>query len=72
MTLPIARDLADRQIRVVTIAPDIFDTPIMAGLPEDARARSVNRCRTRAGWVTRPSTVRWWSTSSPTRCSMVR
>jgi NAD(P)-dependent dehydrogenase (short-subunit alcohol dehydrogenase family) len=37
MTLPIARDLADRQIRVVTIAPGIFDTPMMAGLPEDTR-----------------------------------
>ena len=37
MTLPIARDLAQRQIRVVTIAPGLFDTPLLAGLPEDAR-----------------------------------
>jgi NAD(P)-dependent dehydrogenase (short-subunit alcohol dehydrogenase family) len=37
MTPPIARDLADRQIPVVTIAPGIFDTPMMAGLPEDTR-----------------------------------
>ena len=37
MTLPIARDLADRQIRIVTIAPGLFDTPLLAGLPEDAR-----------------------------------
>jgi NAD(P)-dependent dehydrogenase (short-subunit alcohol dehydrogenase family) len=38
MTLPIARDLASMFIRVVTIAPGLFDTPLMAGLPEEARA----------------------------------
>jgi NAD(P)-dependent dehydrogenase (short-subunit alcohol dehydrogenase family) len=37
MTLPIARDLADKAIRVVTIAPGLFDTPLLAGLPEPAR-----------------------------------
>lgn len=37
MTLPIARELARFGIRVVTIAPGIFDTPMMAGLPEQAR-----------------------------------
>jgi len=38
MTLPIARELARSLVRVVTIAPGIFDTPMMAGLPEAARA----------------------------------
>jgi NAD(P)-dependent dehydrogenase (short-subunit alcohol dehydrogenase family) len=38
MTLPIARDLASAMIRVVTIAPGLFDTPLLASLPEDARA----------------------------------
>jgi NAD(P)-dependent dehydrogenase (short-subunit alcohol dehydrogenase family) len=38
MTLPIARDLADKAIRVVTIAPGLFDTPLLAGLPEPAKA----------------------------------
>ena len=38
MTLPIARDLSRHGIRVVTIAPGIFDTPLLAGLPEPARA----------------------------------
>jgi NAD(P)-dependent dehydrogenase (short-subunit alcohol dehydrogenase family) len=38
MTLPIARDLARDGIRVVTIAPGIFDTPLLAALPEAARA----------------------------------
>jgi NAD(P)-dependent dehydrogenase (short-subunit alcohol dehydrogenase family) len=37
MTLPIARDLSRDGIRVVTIAPGIFDTPLLAGLPEPAR-----------------------------------
>jgi len=37
MTLPIARDLASIGIRVVTIAPGLFDTPLLAGLPEPAR-----------------------------------
>jgi NAD(P)-dependent dehydrogenase (short-subunit alcohol dehydrogenase family) len=37
MTLPVARELAQHGIRVVAIAPGIFDTPMMAGLPEAAR-----------------------------------
>jgi 3-hydroxyacyl-CoA dehydrogenase / 3-hydroxy-2-methylbutyryl-CoA dehydrogenase len=37
MTLPAARDLAGRGVRVVTIAPGLFDTPLLAALPEDAR-----------------------------------
>lgn len=37
MTLPIARDLARSGIRVVTIAPGLFETPMLAGLPEKAR-----------------------------------
>jgi NAD(P)-dependent dehydrogenase (short-subunit alcohol dehydrogenase family) len=37
MTLPIARDLAQSAIRVVTIAPGLFLTPMMMGLPEEAQ-----------------------------------
>jgi NAD(P)-dependent dehydrogenase (short-subunit alcohol dehydrogenase family) len=37
MTLPLAREFARSGIRVVTIAPGLFDTPMMAGLPEEAR-----------------------------------
>ena len=37
MTLPVARELARYGIRIVTIAPGIFDTPLLAGLPEAAR-----------------------------------
>ncbi|GAA3833273.1 MULTISPECIES: 3-hydroxyacyl-CoA dehydrogenase [Amycolatopsis] len=38
MTLPIARDLASLKIRVVTIAPGLFHTPLFATLPEEAIA----------------------------------
>jgi len=37
MTLPIARDLASLKIRVVTIAPGLFDTPLLGGLPENIK-----------------------------------
>jgi NAD(P)-dependent dehydrogenase (short-subunit alcohol dehydrogenase family) len=38
LTLPAARDLARWGVRVCTIAPGLFDTPLLAGLPEPARA----------------------------------
>jgi NAD(P)-dependent dehydrogenase (short-subunit alcohol dehydrogenase family) len=38
MTSPIARDLAQLGIRVVTIAPGRFKTPLLEGLPEEAQA----------------------------------
>lgn len=37
MTLPVARDLAELGIRVMTIAPGIFDTPLLGTLPEPVR-----------------------------------
>ncbi|MET8220351.1 3-hydroxyacyl-CoA dehydrogenase [Streptomyces hirsutus] len=38
LTLPVARDLASLKIRVVTIAPGLFETPILSGLSDDAKA----------------------------------
>ena len=38
MTLPMARDLSTQGIRVVTIAPGLFDTPLLASLPDKVRA----------------------------------
>lgn len=38
MTLPMARDLAASGVRVMTIAPGIFKTPMLAGLPDDVQA----------------------------------
>jgi NAD(P)-dependent dehydrogenase (short-subunit alcohol dehydrogenase family) len=37
MTLPAARDMASKGVRVMTIAPGLFDTPLLAALPETAR-----------------------------------
>jgi 3-hydroxyacyl-CoA dehydrogenase/3-hydroxy-2-methylbutyryl-CoA dehydrogenase len=37
MTLPAARDMASRGVRVMTLAPGLFDTPLLAALPEEAR-----------------------------------
>ena len=39
MTLPIARDLAQNAIRINTIAPGLFLTPMLMGLPEEARTQ---------------------------------
>ena len=39
MTLPAARDLAQYGVRVCTIAPGLFDTPLLAALPEEARLK---------------------------------
>ncbi len=38
MTLPLARDLSGVGIRVMAIAPGIFDTPMLAGMPDDVRS----------------------------------
>lgn len=43
MTLPAARELARDAVRVVTIAPGLFETPMMAGLPEAARESLQNK-----------------------------
>jgi NAD(P)-dependent dehydrogenase (short-subunit alcohol dehydrogenase family) len=37
LTLPVARELSSKGIRVMTIAAGLFDTPMMAGLPQAAR-----------------------------------
>jgi len=43
MTLPIARDLSKLLIRVVTIAPGIFETPLLGTLPDSVRASLANQ-----------------------------
>lgn len=37
MTLPMARDLADKGVRVMTVAPGLFKTPLLEGLPEEVQ-----------------------------------
>jgi NAD(P)-dependent dehydrogenase (short-subunit alcohol dehydrogenase family) len=44
MTLPLARDLAPNGVRVVAIAPGIFDTPMIAGFPDAVRQNLQGNC----------------------------
>ncbi len=68
MTLPIARDLAPSAIRVCTIAPGIFWTPMLAGLPEDAQA-SLGKQVPFPSRLGKPRNMpRLQQRSSPTRC----
>ena len=49
LTLTAARDLADKAIRVMTIAPGVMETPMMAGLPGETRSILEASCRIRPG-----------------------
>ena len=73
MTLPIARELAQFGIRVMTIAPGIFDTPMLQGMSEEIRASlgaqvPVPAAPRPAGRIRRAGR----GTSSRTRCSTAR
>ncbi len=68
MTLPVARDLARSGIRVVTIAPGIFKTPMMMGMPQEVQDSSAPRCPFRRDSVNRRNMRLSLSTSSKTRC----
>ena len=72
MTLPAARDMASRGVRVVTIAPGLFDTPLLAALPEEARRRSAPASPSPRASAAPRSTRSWSARSSPTRCSTAR
>ena len=68
MTLPIARELARFGIRVVTVAPGIFATPMMAGMPQDVQDALGKSVRSRRGSAARRNLRRWCATSPRTRC----
>ena len=73
MTLPLARDLAQHGVRVCTVAPGLFATPLMQQLPPEVQqslAASIPfpQAARRAGGVCR----RWPPTSSPTATSTAR
>ena len=72
MTLPAARDLASARVRVCTIAPGLFDTPLLAGLPEEARQALGDSVPHPHRLGSPRSTARWPPTSSRTRCSTAR
>jgi len=58
MTLPVARDLASLNIRVMTIAPGLFLTPLLMGCRRRRARASARRCRIRRGSAIRASTPR--------------
>ena len=58
MTVPIARDLSRELIRVVTIAPGLFKTPLLGSLSEEAQQSLGSRCRIRPGSATLTSMAR--------------
>ncbi len=67
MTLAIARDLARDGVRCMTIAPGLFETPMLMGMPQevqDALGRMVPFPRV---WAARPSTRSWCTPSSSIR-----
>ena len=69
LTLPLAREFARIGVRVMTIAPGTFDTPLLAALPEAARGnRWPSRCRFHPASAGRRNTPPWCATSSRTRC----
>jgi len=51
MALPVARELARLGIRVMTIAPGIFDTPMLQGMGEEIRASLGAQCHFRRAWA---------------------
>lgn len=72
LTLPMARDLSRNGVRVMTIAPGIFETPMLLGMPQevqDALGRMVPFPRV---WVNRRSTRIWQKPSLKTRCSTAK
>ncbi len=72
MTLPAARDLAQYGVRVNTIAPGLFDTPLLAALPEEARQSLGAGVPFPSASACPPSTPSWPVTSSRTACSTGR
>ena len=68
LTLPAVRDLARAGVRVCAIAPGVFDTPMLATLPEDAREALAAQVPFPARLGGRRNTRRWPATSRRTRC----
>ena len=72
MTLVAARDLAQAAIRVCTIAPGMFDTPILAGSRDEIREALADAVPHPARLGQPDEFACWRCTSSRTRCSTAR
>ncbi len=66
MTLPVARDLARNGIRVVTIAPGIFETPMLLGMPAEVQESLAKQVPFPSRLASPPSTRSWSRRSSAT------
>ena len=72
MTLPMARELARFGIRVATIAPGIFWTPMVDGMPEAVQESLAPRFRSPHAWASRTNTPTRWPSFSATATSTAR
>ena len=72
MTLPAARELGRFGIRVVSIAPGVFETPMMQAAAEEQRQAFQCRSPFRPALAAPRNLRPWWSTFSPTACSTAR
>ena len=68
LTLPLAREFAALGIRVMAIAPGLFDTPMLAGLPEKARAGLADQVPFPSAWAVPANSPRSFAISMKTRC----
>jgi NAD(P)-dependent dehydrogenase (short-subunit alcohol dehydrogenase family) len=66
MTLPMARDLSRSGIRVMTIAPGIFETPMMLAMPQEVLDSLGRPSPSRRAWAAPPNTRSWPEASSRT------
>ncbi len=72
MTLPMARELSRFGIRVNTIAPGVFWTPMVDGMPEAVQQSLVARSRSRRAWASRKTSPVWSASFSATPTSTAR
>lgn len=72
MTLPIARDLSKTGIRCMTIAPGIFGTPMIFGMPQEVQDSLAASIPFPARLAARKTTPGWCTASSPTICSTAK
>ena len=72
MTLPIARDLAKTGIRCMTIAPGIFGTPMIFGMPQEVQDSLAASIPSPPVSAVRRTTPSWYTASSRTTCSTAK
>ena len=72
LTIVAAREFARTGVRVMTIAPGLFGTPMLLGMPQEYRTAWPPRCRSRRASAPRMSMLNWCWRSATTPCSTAR